>query len=131
MESRPKQIDICLCELDERLHSGLKRLAAKMRQEGRNVGVQVKVSINIADFLLSDLSEESSKFDIVIANPPYFKLNKNDPRATRHAYAVYGQPNIYGLFMVACARALAPEGRWCFITPRSWTNGPYFAACVA
>ena len=30
--------------------------------------------------------------------------------------------------MAACARLLRPAGRWCFITPRSWTNGSYFRA---
>ncbi len=127
-ETRPQKIDIVLCEFDERLHNGLKRLADKMRQVGREAGVQVSVRIFIGDFLMSELSNEHPKFDVVIANPPYFKLNKSDPRAVRHAYAVYGQPNIYGLFMAACARVLAPSGRWCFIMPRSWTNGPYFAA---
>src|SRR5208283_4494383 len=32
------------------------------------------------------------------------------------------------LFMAACVRLLMPGGRWCFITPRSWTNGMYFAS---
>lgn len=127
-EKRPTQIEITLCELDARLHAPLKRLAEKMRNAGRNAGVKVKVSVRIGDFLLSPVAEEKPQFDVVIANPPYFKLNKNDPRSLKHSYAVYGQPNIYGLFMAACARVLAPQGRWCFITPRSWTNGPYFAA---
>ncbi len=91
------------------------------------MGVSVTVSIRGEDFLLSDVSCAGPRFDIVIANPPYFKLRKSDERAVRHAYAVYGQPNIYGLFMAACARLLVPGGHWCFITPRSWTNGPYFA----
>ena len=126
--ARPAQIEVVLCEIDTRLHSALKRLAEKMRMTGRNAGVKVKVSIRIIDFLMSELANEKPQFDIVIANPPYFKLSKSDPRASKHAYAVYGQPNIYGLFMAACARILKPAGRWCFITPRSWTNGPYFAA---
>lgn len=127
-EDKPKQLDIVLCELDARLLPVLKRLANRMRHAGKDAGVRVTVSIRIGDFLMSDLACEKAQFDIVIANPPYFKLQKNDPRSLKHAYAVYGQPNIYGLFMAACARLLTQNGRWCFITPRSWTNGAYFAA---
>jgi adenine-specific DNA-methyltransferase len=127
-DSKAEEIQITLCELDLRLIPLLKRLASRMRSLGRASGVKVKVSIVVGDFLLSALAVEGPQFDVVISNPPYFKINKSDPRALKHAYAVYGQPNIYGLFMAACARVLAPQGRWCFITPRSWTNGPYFAA---
>jgi adenine-specific DNA-methyltransferase len=126
-DERPDQICIQMFELDERLQPILKRLADRMRREGARLGVNVKVSIRIGDFLLSDVACDKPQFDLVIANPPYFKLNKSDERAVRHSYAVYGQPNIYGLFMAACSRVLNPGGRWCFITPRSWTNGPYFS----
>lgn len=126
--AKPKQIEVVLCEIDIQLHRTLKQLAERMRAAGRNAGVKVKVSIRIVDFLMSEFACEKPQFDIVIANPPYFKISKSDPRASRHSYAVYGQPNIYGLFMAACARILKPAGRWCFITPRSWTNGPYFGA---
>jgi adenine-specific DNA-methyltransferase len=126
-DERPEQICVQMFELDERLRPILKRVADRMRREGERVGVNIKVSIRIEDFLLSDLACDKAQVDLVIANPPYFKLNKKDERATRHSYAVYGQPNIYGLFMAACSRVLNPGGRWCFITPRSWTNGPYFA----
>jgi adenine-specific DNA-methyltransferase len=124
---RPGEIDIVLCEIDSRLKPALKRLADRMRRAGASKGVRIAVSIRTEDFLLSDISGEKFHFDIIIANPPYFKLKKWDPRSVKHAYAVYGQPNIYGLFMAACARLLTSGGRWCFITPRSWTNGTYFA----
>lgn len=126
-DERPRQICLQLVELDERLLPVLKRLADRMRREGDRAGVNVKVDIRIQDFLLSDIACDKPQFDLVIANPPYFKLNKKDKRASRHSYAVYGQPNIYGLFMAACSRVLNRGGCWCFITPRSWTNGPYFS----
>jgi len=127
-EVRPQRVELVMCELDARLAPALRRLAHRMRRAGAAAGVSVSISVRIGDFLLSDLSSESPRFDVVIANPPYFKINKGDPRSQRHAYAVYGQPNIYGLFMAACSRVLATNGRWCFITPRSWTNGRYFVA---
>lgn len=128
-EAPPDRITVTLCELDERLVPVLRRLADKMRREARKRGLTLSVSIRQCDFLLSSTATTQKPVaDIIISNPPYFKLNASDPRAVAHPYAVYGQPNIYGLFMAACAGLLSPAGRWSFITPRSWTNGAYFSA---
>lgn len=68
----------------------------------------------------------NSSFDYVIANPPFFKLNKMDPRAQAAASVVHGQPNIYALFMTVSAAMLKKEGELIYIVPRSFTAGPYF-----
>jgi len=39
-------------------------------------------------------------YDIVISNPPYFKIPKEDKRATVAKSIVWGQPNIYSIFMM-------------------------------
>jgi len=65
-------------------------------------------------------------FDFVISNPPYFKIAKDDPRARAAAKIIYGQPNIYALFMALSARLLKEHGEIIFITPRSYASGPYF-----
>ena len=128
-EERPSRIELTLYEIDIRLKPYLRRLADRLRRAARDSGVTLSCHIVIGDFLLSALAQSARpEFDVCIANPPYFKLNKVDPRAKAHAYAVYGQPNIYGLFQAACASLIKPTGRWCFITPRSWLNGSYFAA---
>lgn len=66
-------------------------------------------------------------FDIVISNPPYFKLSKSDPRAQVAARVVHGQPNIYALFMAVSAAMLRAGGYFVFITPRSYAAGKYFS----
>jgi adenine-specific DNA-methyltransferase len=65
-------------------------------------------------------------FDLVISNPPYFKIPKSDPRAKASAIVVHGQPNIYMLFMAVSASLLKEGGEMVFITPRSYAAGPYF-----
>lgn len=125
----PQEIDLVLFEVDIRLKSALIELAEKMRLTAEAKGVRLRCSLYFEDFLLSELvCSAKRQFDICIANPPYFKLNKADERATKHAYAVHGQPNIYGLFLAASASLISPGGKWCIITPRSWLNGAYFAA---
>lgn len=127
-QTLPERIELTLFEVDERLLPSLRKLADRMRRAAKARGVRLTCSIRHTDFLLSTEAVNGKALaDIIIANPPYLKLNKNDERATAHAYAVYGQPNIYGLFLAACARLVDAAGRYCFITPRSWLNGSYFA----
>lgn len=67
-------------------------------------------------------------YQFIIANPPYFKLNKDDPRARATKGRLPGNTNIYTLFMGLSARLLSPGGQACFIVPRSFCSGAYFGA---
>lgn len=74
------------------------------------------------------LTEENDPklYDLIIGNPPYFKVNK------RHIYSdilsdyVHGQPNVYFMFMVVSKMLLDNNGQIIYITPRSYTSGAYF-----
>lgn len=100
--------------------------------------VKLEYSLKTEDFILSNAAvlEDSpslfnlnmDKFDVIISNPPYFKINKNDPRAIAASKVVYGQPNIYALFMAISAYLLNEMGQLVFITPRSFSSGQYFKA---
>lgn len=128
---RPEVIELLMYELDARLIPGLLTLCETMRDACDEVGVILDFVVANEDFLLSELSVRAEPLPalLTISNPPFLKLNKTtDPRAALHAYAVYGQPNIYALFMAATARLTPEGGAWCFITPRSWMAGEYFKA---
>ena len=72
------------------------------------------------------LDGSQDQYDLVISNPPYFKINKEDPRAVAAASVVHGQPNIYALFMAISAELLSEAGRLVYIVPRSFASGHYF-----
>ena len=55
--------------------------------------------------------EPRSEYDLVISNPPYFKIGKDDPRAVAWSSVVNGQPNIYALFMSISAELLSKSGQ--------------------
>ena len=66
------------------------------------------------------------RYDIAVANPPYFKLHKFDPRAVAASAVIHGQPNIYAIFMAVTASLLSEGGVMVTITPRSFATGDYF-----
>lgn len=68
------------------------------------------------------------KYDIVISNPPYLKISANSPEANVMRNIIYGQPNLYFLFMAMAAKLTKSDGENIFIVPRSFTSGLYFSA---
>lgn len=97
-------------------------------------GVRCTFQIHRGDFVLENaayltpsfFNEPREGYDIAIANPPYFKLLKDDPRARAASHIVHGQPNIYAIFMAIMASLLREDGIMVTITPRSFTTGEYF-----
>ena len=69
----------------------------------------------------------NTRYDLVISNPPYYKLNKSSPEALALEKYVYGQPNIYAFFMLLSGMLLDKTGEMVFITPRSFCSGLYYS----
>lgn len=76
--------------------------------------------------ILSGKEDFHERYDLVVSNPPYFKLAKDDPRAKAAESVIYGQTNIYSIFLLLSAKLLKPGGKLVFITPRSFCSGNYF-----
>jgi adenine-specific DNA-methyltransferase len=70
----------------------------------------------------------NQKYDIVVANPPYKKIGKEDMEASIMQDIVYGQPNLYFLFMAMGVQLLKKGGECIYIVPRSFSSGLYFTA---
>lgn len=66
------------------------------------------------------------KFDIVAMNPPYRKIHSASPERRRLSSAGIEAPNLYAGFVALAAQLLDDGGQLVAITPRSFTNGPYF-----
>jgi adenine-specific DNA-methyltransferase len=129
LEQCPRRIELLLCEIDERMHPLLAECISDLHALCACRNVELDARVEGGDFLLSPIAlAREAVVDVVIANPPYFKLARRDARCLAHPQAVHGQPNIYALFMAVCARLLRAGGAFGFITPRSWTNGLYFRA---
>ena len=137
-DSKPDIIELVVHEVDGDLIAPLHAVLDYLVDWCRSHGVTVSVQVEETDFIIAHAETLRSlgglfpyrsvaeDFDIVIANPPYFKISKADPRASAASTVVHGQPNIYALFMAVSAVLLRENGDFVFITPRSFTSGPYF-----
>ena len=133
---KPERIELVAYEIDEDLIAPLRAVLDRLADWCRARGVALAVRVEAADFILAHAGAlrgemlpfrtRTEDFDVVIANPPYFKIGKADPRAVAASAVVHGQPNIYALFMAVGAALLRAGGDFVFITPRSFASGPYF-----
>lgn len=69
-----------------------------------------------------------AKYDLVIGNPPYLRVMRDNPAALAMPAVVHGAPNLYFLFASMSLFNLKQESEMVYIIPRSWTSGAYFTA---
>ena len=139
MSIKPKGIYLEAYEVDSNLADHLVMCLSYVQQWLQVRDITLNFVVSTDDFVMTyaEALDDSPSlfprkhvklepFDIVISNPPYFKIPKSDKRAQSVASVVHGQPNIYALFMAVAASLLKQGGKLIFITPRSYTAGPYF-----
>ncbi|MDA3893640.1 MAG: N-6 DNA methylase [Salinivirgaceae bacterium] len=137
-DSEIRKIDLTLYETDKNVLTQTKLVAEYLAKWLKSQKIEFNYTINELDFVLDNSeafnsnslfgTENLKQFDYIISNPPYFKISKADKRASVAKELVYGQPNIYSIFMGLSAKLLKSHGELIFITPRSFAAGNYFKA---
>ena len=138
-EHKPVKIELIVYETDQNILPYTTAVLEYLQEWLSKLNIDFISTLNTVDFVLSNkefFAEPSGLFkplsnggyDIVISNPPYFKIQKDDPRALVAKSIVWGQPNIYSIFMMLGAKMLNDGGDLIFITPRSFASGNYFRA---
>lgn len=127
-------IDLVAYETDSELISFSQNTLSYLKKWLQLKGVNFEYLLHLHDFILDNAealqntSRNQVKFDIIISNPPYFKLAKDDKKTIAAKELVSGQPNIYSIFMGIASKLLNENGELIFITPRSFASGNYFKA---
>jgi adenine-specific DNA-methyltransferase len=139
----PTELFIDGYEVDTSLGVVARQALSLAVEKAAGHGIAINACVHQVDFVLAhtpvaqpslfpgnDFSgqQADATYDLIIANPPYFKLNRDDPRVEAVVGQIKGHTNIYTLFMALGARLLAKEGWASFIVPRSFCSGAYFAA---
>lgn len=127
-----KFIEVVAYETDKELVSFSKNSFLYLKEWLLKKGINFDFLIHLKDFVLDkiktleNVNSANDNFDVIISNPPYFKLSKNDERAIVAKEIVGGQTNIYSIFMGISSKLLKENGELIFITPRSFASGNYF-----
>jgi len=138
LENQPVEIWLDACETDKELCKTAREVLTLASREAEKSKVKIHWQVFNEDFVLACLPESQPSlfdaeqshrkaYDFVISNPPYFKLNTEDNRVKAIAGKVNGHTNIYTVFMALSTKLLAPDGKACFIVPRSFCSGAYFS----
>lgn len=138
VEKRSLEISIIAYETDKELCDVSQDVLNILSKKAEENGIRLNWQVFQEDFVLARLPDEqpslfTSKetqhraFTHIISNPPYFKLNKEDRRVKAVYGKLNGHTNIYTIFMALSAKLLSPEGKACFIVPRSFCSGVYFS----
>ena len=125
------RLEIVGYDVDAELASAARHLLT------RQADLDVSADVTVGDFMMAasvrarDLFGETGGglaegFDAVIANPPYFKLNRSDERLQAAEAVAPAAPNAYAVFITLALDKLRPGGRAAFLVPRSFCSGAYF-----
>lgn len=123
-------------EIEKLLQKYLYTVLIECRKELRNFGHNMSFRTLNFDFIIQNSrkisnnkiikNKEFLNYDLVISNPPYFKVGKTSSYTKYLEHVINGQPNIYQLF-IALSTSLCKKGaQLVFITPRSYCSGLYF-----
>ncbi len=129
----PAEIAVTCYEVDTRLAVTLCDTLGACRERCRERGVTFSYDVRNEDYIKARstaarglFGEDTERYDCVIMNPPYRKINSNSE--TRRQLRAVGieTSNLYSGFMLLAARQLDEGGEFVSINPRSFCNGPYF-----
>ncbi|MGE7795876.1 HsdM family class I SAM-dependent methyltransferase [Lysinibacillus fusiformis] len=128
-KNTPKVINLYVYEIDETLSSKLKHILSKLQLFCEERAIKLNYKIFFLDFILESLEnnlELKSKFDFIIMNPPYRKMN-SDSIHNRYLLS-YGidVPNYYAAFISISKQFLKQKGQMVCLIPRSFCSGVYF-----
>lgn len=131
-----REVELHLYETDPLLEDGLRASARRWERKLAARGHKLRATIHTKDFVLAHAhlggamplfaAPTEDGFDVVIMNPPYFKVAGDSRHARLFPELIHGQPNIYAIFLALAAELLRPHGQLVAITPRSFCNGLYF-----
>lgn len=131
LRERPgSPLAVTVCEIDPSLHAALSESLAECARAARAARTEFRFDVVRSDFIDWAARETAfgatGGFDFVVMNPPYRKLGRGALERRTVALAATDVSNVYAAFLALGVQLLSDGGQLVAITPRSFTNGPYF-----
>ena len=123
-------LSITAVEIDEACFAPLGQTLDDLKQAGVSTqlvqGDFIRWAIERSSTMLP--FRNSPKFDYVLMNPPYRKVQAKSLERRLVKTVGVEISNVYAAFLALATRLLGDGGQLVAITPRSFANGPYFRA---
>ncbi len=114
---QPENLIVDVYDIDSKLLENIKKVIEQINFKTTKLSIRY---LNI-DFLKS---KDNSKYDYIIMNPPYKKINVKDVPEDFKEF-LYGQPNLYHLFIIKALKMLIEDGTICILSPKNYLSGRY------
>jgi adenine-specific DNA-methyltransferase len=132
---KPQTLTVTAYEVDPALTIYLQETLETCDLICQRSGITFTYTIHAQDFIEASVTAleggplfapDAMRFDCVILNPPYHKINSAS--RTRQLLRTIGieASNLYTAFVWIAVKLLKKDGELVAITPRSFCNGPYF-----
>lgn len=121
--SSVEKVTLDIYENDNTILQVLNRNMVLIKEEYREANRIINAKIYNENFITC---RNEKKYDMIIGNPPYKKIKRNTLEAQVITDLLFGQPNLYMIYMVQSLKLLEDHGELVFIVPRSFFNGSYF-----
>ncbi|MDP4192440.1 MAG: N-6 DNA methylase, partial [Bacteroidota bacterium] len=132
-----RSIELICYEIDDEVISFTRLSLDHLKNWISNYGIKLEYELRCKDFVEDnknvlqetsnlDGSQDEKLYDVIISNPPFFKLSKEDPRHSLVSHLIAGQINIYSVFIFIATKMLKENGEMIFLIPRSFCAGNFF-----
>lgn len=125
-----KSISLTLYEIDNIIVKYLESNMKKLKNISKEMGIEFNFEIKNEDFIYSAVesikNKKNKKYNYVITNPPYKKMNNSSTHKIRLKSINIDVSNYYAAFILLSCIMLKKNGEIVAITPRSFCNGTYF-----
>lgn len=125
-------LHVTAVEVDGNVLPALENTRTAALAWARAHGVELEFDVVHGDFIewaagnIAGIYQEKQLFDLVVMNPPYAKIAARGKQRALTARVACEVGNLYAAFVALSVESLREGGRLVAITPRSFTNGPYF-----
>lgn len=131
------KIELTCFEIDSEAAEGARLSFDYLEKWLQEKGVSLTCILNQTDFITEHsalinsfpdiLPSSSVKYDIIISNPPFYKLSSGHSYIASANFNFRYHLNIYHLFLFLSANLIKDPGRMLFIIPSVFFAGGYFA----